>query len=103
MDREVRVLAAQVLEGVEVAGGREPGLGPGDVEAADALVAVAHGQLGDLPAAGGVPHRREQRDDPDRRPSLRGLGLPLREPLEHRLDDVLEREPAGQVLLGREP
>ena len=32
--------------------GGKPGLGPGDVEADHAVVAVAHGQLGDLGACG---------------------------------------------------
>ena len=34
MDREVGVLATEVLEGVEVTGGREAGLGTGDVDPA---------------------------------------------------------------------
>ena len=52
VDGEVGVLALEVLEGVEVPGGRVAGLGAGDVEADDAAVAPGDGQLGDLPRAG---------------------------------------------------
>ena len=45
--------------------GRESGLGPGDVEADDAAVAVAHGELGDLEAAVGVAHRGDELADAD--------------------------------------
>ena len=41
----------EVLERVEVPGGREAGLGAGDVEADDAAVAVGDGELGDLQRA----------------------------------------------------
>ena len=56
----MRVLALEVLERVEVPGGRVARLGARDVEADDALVAVGGGQLGDLAAAGLVPHRGQQ-------------------------------------------
>ena len=46
------------LERVEVAGRRVAGLGAGDVEADHARVAPAHGQLGDLEAAGRGAHGR---------------------------------------------
>ena len=46
--------AGDQLEGVEVARRRVAGLASGDVEPDHALVAVAHGQLGDL---GGVRRR----------------------------------------------
>ena len=67
VDGEVEVLPVQVLERVQVPGGRVAGLGPGDVEADHADVAEPHGQLGDLGRAGGVAHRGQQRADPDRR------------------------------------
>ncbi len=60
VDGEVEVLATEVLERVEVTGGRVARLGPGDVEARDALVAVADRELGDLGGLGSVPHRRQQ-------------------------------------------
>ncbi len=67
VDREVGVLAAQVLERVEVPGGREAGLGPGDVEPDDAArrgSATASSAISRR--AGGVAHRGEQGADPDR-------------------------------------
>src|SRR5450631_3084259 len=45
---EVGVLSAQVLERVQVPGGRETCLGAGDVEAHNALIAIPHDKLGDL-------------------------------------------------------
>ena len=66
VDGEVGVLALEVLEGVEVAGGRVARLGARDVEADDAPVAVAAGELGDLQRARLVPHRGEQLADHDR-------------------------------------
>ena len=49
MNREMEVLPAQVLEGVEMPGRWKSRLGPGDVEADNATVAVFDGELGDLP------------------------------------------------------
>lgn len=46
MDRDVEVLPVNVLEGVEVAARRPACLRAGDVEADDAVVAVADGGLG---------------------------------------------------------
>src|SRR4051794_18778791 len=82
---EVRVLALEVLEGVEVPRGWVAGLGAGDVEADHALVAVLHRQLCDLPGARGVPHRRQQLsyDDP-----ASGLPHALVEALLHRPHDL---------------
>jgi len=69
VDREVEVLAGDVLEGVKVAAGRVAGLGPGYVEAHHALVAEAHGQLGDLQRAGCRAHRGQES------PNLDGTAL----------------------------
>ena len=66
VDRDVEVLAADVLERVEVPRGPVAGLGPGDVEADDAVVAVPDRQLRDLHRVGGLAHRGEQRPDDDR-------------------------------------
>ncbi len=58
VDGGVEVLAHHVLEGVEVTGRREAGLGAGDVEADHAGVAKAHRELGDLVAACRRAHGR---------------------------------------------
>ena len=50
VNREAGVVASHVLERVEVPRRRVSGLGAGDVEADDALVAEPDGQLGDLAA-----------------------------------------------------
>ena len=60
VDGEVGVLALEVLEGVEVPGGRVARLGAGDVEADHPAVAPGDGELGDLPRAGLVAHRGQQ-------------------------------------------
>lgn len=103
VDREVVVLALEVLEGVEVPGGRETGLGARDVEADDTRVAVAVGEFRDLQGAGRVPHRGQQGADPDAVAVLPGPPFPFPEALVDRLDDLFEAEPAFQVLLGRVP
>ena len=100
VDGEVGVLAPEVLERVEVAGGREAGLGAGDVEAGHALVAVVHDQPGDLGALGGVPHRGEQCRDADPVTGLRRDPLTVPEAGVDRLDDLLEGQALDQVLLG---
>src|SRR4051794_37608532 len=48
MDRQVEVCLVDQVEGIEIARRRVSGLGPGYVEANDALVAVTDGELGDL-------------------------------------------------------
>ncbi len=77
--------------------GREAGLGAGDVEAGHAAVAPRDGQLGDLHRPGLVPHRGQQLayDDP-----AAARGHPRVEALLHRRDDLVERQPARDVLLG---
>ncbi len=97
MDGEVPVLPLDVLERVEVPARREPGLRAGDVEPDDPVVAVAHGELGDLERPGGVPHRGQQGADADA-----GLLRPLPEPFLHRLHDGGQRETALGVQLGGE-
>ena len=92
VDREVGVLAGEVLERVEVPGGRVARLGPRDVEAADLLLPVADGQLGDLAAHRGVTHGGEQRGDADLPPLLTSQHLALAESLVDGLDDLLEGE-----------
>jgi len=79
-----------MLERIEVAGRWEPGLDAGDVEAHDAPVAPAHGELGDLEAARGRAHRREQGAHGDR-----SVPRALLEAVERGLDDLVERGLAG--------
>ena len=100
VDGEVRVLALEVLEGVEVAGGRVARLRAGDVEADHAAVAVADHQLGDLARACLVAHRGHELAGDDRVAGVAGLGLPLGEALPDLVDDLLELHPALEVLLG---
>ena len=76
-------------------------LGPRDVEADNATVAVFDGELGDLPGPGGVSHRRDQRADTDAVASLGGRVLTAAETQQGSVDDLLEREPAVRVLLRR--
>ncbi len=100
VDGEVVVLALEVLEGVQVPGGRVTGLGARDVEADHAEVAVAVGEFGDLQGAGRVPHGGEQGADADAVTGGPGPPLAFPEALVDGLDDLFEGEPALQVLLG---
>ena len=93
----MRVLALEVLEGVEVTRGRVAGLRAGDVEPDHAVVAVRDRELRDLPRASLVAHRREQLAYDDRR---LGGGHALVEPLLDGPDHLLEGEPLVEVLLG---
>jgi hypothetical protein len=95
VDREAEALPLDVLEGVEVAGRRVPLLGAGDVEADDAGVAPAHGELGDLERAGGGAHGGDQRPDGE-------AGALRAEPeaLERGLDHLVEREPRSTLSSG---
>ena len=102
VDGDVARLAAQVLERVEVARGREPGLGAGDVEADDTAVAVRDDELGDLARARGGAHRGQQRPHRDAVAGVRSNPLALREALEHGVDHLGQCEPAGDVQLGCE-
>jgi hypothetical protein len=94
------LLALQVLERVEVPGGREAGLRPGDVEADHPVVAVRHGELRDLHRTGRVPHGGEQLAAHDRRSAPLRLLLPVGEALPHGLDDRVQAEPASRCCSG---
>ena len=85
VDRDVEVVAHHAREGVQVARGRVARLGAGDVEAADALVAVAQRQLGDLEAARLLAHGRAEH--PHGQLAARGAAL---EAGQDRLDDLVE-------------
>ena len=88
----MRVLALEVLERVEVPGGRVAGLRAGDVEPGDAAVAPGDAELRDLARAGLVAHRGQQLADHD---PATGRRLALVEALLHRGHDLVEREVTG--------
>ena len=73
----MRVLPAQVLERVQMPGGRETRFGTGDVESGHLPVAELDAQFGDLAGARGVPHGGQQQPDPDL-VTGRGRGLRTR-------------------------
>ena len=98
VDRDVEVLAPDLVERIEVAGRRVALLGPGDVEPDDAGVAPADRALGDLDRAGRLAHRRDEHLHDDRVAGRGGSLHPDPEPLEVRLDDLVE----GQPVLGRQ-
>ena len=103
VDRDVEVLAADVLEGVEVARRREALLGSRHVEPDHAGVAPADRAFGDLDRAGRLAHRGDEQLHDDR--MARG-GRPFRadpEALEHRLDRLVEGQPLLGAQLGRHP
>ena len=102
VDGEVVVLPLEVLEGVEVAGGREARLGAGDVEADDALVAVARWPVRRSPATG----RRAASRSAARRPGCGGRPRgrrrsPSRKPSLTASTTSSRRQSGLQVLLGR--
>ena len=99
----MEVLAADVVEGVEVARRREALLGSRDVEPDHAGVAPADRAFGDLDRAGRLAHRRDEQLHDDR--MARG-GRPFRadpEALEHRLDRLVEGQPLLGAQLGGHP
>jgi hypothetical protein len=96
VDGERHVLAAQVLEGREVVGGREAVLGAGDVEADDSGVAERHGQVGGLAHPVEHPHAAQQGADPHRRARGGRLGHARRQALLDGLDDLGH----GQLAVG---
>ena len=98
MDGDVEVLPTDGLEGVEVARRRVALLRPGDVEADDAGVTPAQGQLGDLARARELAHAGAEHLHDDRPTDGRRAAGADREALEGRLDHLVER----QAALGRE-
>src|SRR5665811_852142 len=99
MDGEVRVLPLEVLEGIKVPGGREPGLRARDVETDDPPVSVAHRKLGNLSRPRLVSHGGQQLAYDDGAVVHTGLLLPRLEAGVDRLHDLVQREAGGQVLL----
>ncbi len=94
-------LARQQVERPLHAGRREARLGPGDVEAHDAAVAVADGELRDLGAAVEVAHGADELADADGSARLLDAAHGLLDAGLHGLDRLVERQPAGEVLLRR--
>ena len=90
MDRDVEVLATDVIEGVEMTGRPIAGLRPGDVEADDARVAPADGTLGDFDGPGGLAHGGDEQLHRDRVTVRGGHGRAHAEPVQHRLDGLVE-------------
>ena len=78
---------------------REALLGAGDVEPDHAHVAVADGQLGDLPRPRRVAHRGQEAADADAAAGRGGRRRPLPKALEYRLDHRIQPEPALDVQL----
>ena len=92
------VLALEVLERVEVPGGRVPRLGAGDVEAGDPAVAPGDRQLGDLAGAGLVAHGGQQLADDD--PAAGWPAIPSSKPRWTAATTSSSVQPSGDVLLG---
>ena len=97
VDGRVEVLAVDQMERVQVACGWESGFGASDVESDDAGIAVPHGELGDLVAACGLTHRRENRVDGEV-----GAIRATAEPVGDGGDDFIEREPCFEMQFGSE-
>ena len=97
VDRQVEILVADMVEGVEVARRPVAGLRPGDVEAHDALVAPAHGEAGDLGRSFELAHRRNERPDDDPGAGGRGPPLALAETVLDGLHHPVERQAALDV------
>src|SRR4029078_5794221 len=92
VDGYVEVLAADVLEGVEVRGGPLFGLGPRDVEADDTRIAPADRAFGDLDRTGRLAHGRHEHLHDDRVAGWLRVPCPDREDLEVGRDDLVERQ-----------
>ena len=97
----MEVLAADQVEGVEIAGGRIALLGTGDIEPDDPGVAPADRAFGDLDRARGLAHRGHDRAHDDGMAGGGGPRLPDRVAREDRLLDLVERQAAlGAQLRG---
>jgi hypothetical protein len=92
VDRDVEVLAADVVERLEVARRRIALLRSGDVEPDDARVAPPDGAFGNLDRSGELAHRGDEDGHHDRPAGRGGPFRPDPEALEVRLDDLVERQ-----------
>ena len=98
MDRDVEVLAADEVEGVEIARRRVPLLRSRDVEPDDARVAPADRALRDLHGSRRLAHGRHEHLHDDRVAGLLGADRAEAEPLEVGVHDLVE----GHATFGRE-
>ena len=103
MNGEMRVLPTHVLEGVKMPGGRETCFRAGDVESGDLLIAKRDTQFGDLPRPRRVPHRSQQQSRTDKVTGLGGGSGTGRDPVQHSLHDLVQRQTAHGVQLRCEP
>ena len=71
--------------------GGKPASAPAMSKPTTPAVPVAHRQLGDLHRPGRVPHRGQQRADPDRTAAAGRRGAAVGEPGQHRLDHLGQR------------
>ncbi len=94
----MEVLPGHVLERVQVPARPVARLCAGDVEADHPVIAVLHGQLGNLERPGSGPHRGQQGVDPDRPTRTAGC-----EALEHRLYHFVQAQPGRDMQFRREP
>ena len=105
VDRHVQVDLAGEGAGLGVQRRRESRLRAGEVERDDLVVRVAQpvDELRDLQRAVLGAHRAADRVDGDRPAVGGGVGLAASETARDGVDDRVEREPGGDVQLGREP
>ena len=102
VDGEVRVLASQVLERIQMARGRETSFSPCDIEADDPAIAVLHRKFRDFLGVRGCPHRCQQHSDPDPPAvSYRASGAFV-EAVEYRIDHLSKGQSLLHVKFGSE-
>jgi len=101
VDRDVEVLVADEVERLEVPRRREALLRPGDIEADRALIAPADRRLRDLDRTGELAHPGHEHLHDDRVARLGGARRADPEPLEVRVDHLVERQPQARRELGR--
>ena len=101
VDGDRHELAGEVIERGAMPRRQEAGLGAGDVEADDATLAVADGELGDLEPEVVVPHRRDELADADAAALRLHVVEALLDARLDGLDGLVEAQAAGEVLLGR--
>src|SRR5699024_4085171 len=100
VDGEMRVLATQIFESLQVQNRREAVFGTCDIESDDTAIAVLHDHLGDLDAPVGVAHRRQKLTDGDLVALIAGLGTPQIDSGLHGFDRFSQTQPAAQMLFG---
>ena len=101
VNREVEVLSLDEVKGPKVLRRGEAIFGSRDVEAADAFVAKVDRELGDGLAQVGLAHGREDGAHDDATSFVGGLFRAEREAVKGGSHDLVQREPAIEVLFGR--